>query len=1107
MILPPIASPDTYSIAEDGSLIVSARGVLANDHDPASKALTAVLVSDVSNGSLSLSSDGSFTYTPNALFSGADSFTYKANDGSRDSNTVIVTITVNHVNHPPTGMDDSYTTAEDTILNVALDKSVLKNDSDVDVHDHLSAIKLTEPAHGVVVWDSNNNGTFTYTPSANYNGTDSFTYKANDGSADSSPVTVSLIVTPVNDAPVAADDSYTIAEDRILKNVVSVLSNDRDPEANHLTAIKVTDPVHGIVTLQPDGFFTYTPNTNFNGKDSFTYTANDGQLDSHIATVHIIVTPVNDPPVANADGYSVHEDTGLKIDAKRGVRDNDTDAELNGLTVILDQNAAHGTLHLNKNGSFSYTPNINFNGLDSFTYHVNDGHSNSNIVTVTLTVDAINDKPVAVPDLYSIPEDTVLQVVFAHGLLQNDSDIDGDILTVTPVSQPANGTLHLNNDGSFTYMPDSDFNGVDSFEYKASDGMLDSDPVTVSINVSPVNDAPLATGDSYNTPEDASLIINVANGILTNDSDPDHNQLHVMLVPGGGPTNGTIHVDTFTGSFTYIPDSNFNGIDSFTYWASDGQLQSNIATVSINVHAVNDAPVAMADGYSVGENGFLNVPLNLGILINDYDIDGNTLHVKLGATQVTGGTLHMNTDGSFSYKPNLGFVGTDTFSYKATDNALDSNEVIVTITVNHINHPVQPSDDSYTTAQNSLLTVSAANGVLVNDLDFDGDVLTVANISSDVSHGVLQANPDGSFTYAPTRGYSGLDSFTYIVTDGAVSSAPVTVNLTVTQVNHPPRAQSDSHSIASNTVLQVSAAQGVLSNDSDPELNLMSAILVSNPQHGLLHLEKDGSFNYTPANGYAGQDSFYYKATDGALAGNTVKVTINVNGTNSPPIADDDSYTISTDSVLQVNAANGLLVNDSDPDGDQLRVLILTQPQEGILHQSINGGFSYQPRAGYSGPDSFSYRVNDGSADSNPATVTLEIHATNHPPVTTPKSYTLTQGEVLQVNAPGLLGSATDPDGDQLKAILITGPTHGSVHLNLDGSFTYTPSDASYIGQDSFTYAATDGQLNSSDTDVQINIQATPPPAKPIPTLSQWAVILLSMLMLVVAGKVLRRVE
>jgi hypothetical protein len=184
------------------------------------------------------------------------------------------------------------------------------------------------------------------------------------------------------------DDAYTTDEDTSL-NVPApgVLANDSDPDGDALTAVLVGGPANGTLALNANGGFSYTPGLNFNGVDSFTYVANDGQVDSNIATVTITVNAVNDAPVATNDAYSTDEDTPLNV-AAPGVLGNDTDADVDALTAVLNTGPGNGTLTLNADGSFSYTPNANFNGSDSFTYVANDGTVDSNIATVAITVNA-----------------------------------------------------------------------------------------------------------------------------------------------------------------------------------------------------------------------------------------------------------------------------------------------------------------------------------------------------------------------------------------------------------------------------------------------------------------------------------------------------------------------------------------------------------------------------------------------------------------------------------------------------------------------------------------------------------------------------------------------
>src|SRR5207249_4569200 len=342
--------------------------------------------------------------------------------------------------------DDTYSTPEDTTLTV-LAPGVLANDGDVD-GDPLTAIVVSNPTHGSLTLNSEERKSDVQ--AKNDNGPDSCTYKANDGQADSAPATVNITVTPVNAPPgtsgaVVADDSYTTPEDTTLTVLApGMLANDDDVDVHPLTAIVVSNPTHGSLTLNSDGSFTYIPALNYNGPDSFTYKANDGQADSPTnATFSITVTPVNDAPVAaNDDSYTTPEDTQLTVSAP-GVLANDSDVDGDALSAVLVSNPTHGTLTLNGDGSFTYMPALNFNGIDSFTYKASDGQAQSDVATVTITVTPVNDAPVAANDVTHPAALPTQLTVSAPGVLANDSDVDGDPLTAILVSSPAHGTLNL----------------------------------------------------------------------------------------------------------------------------------------------------------------------------------------------------------------------------------------------------------------------------------------------------------------------------------------------------------------------------------------------------------------------------------------------------------------------------------------------------------------------------------------------------------------------------------------------------------------------------------------------------------------------------------------
>jgi len=394
-------------------------------------------------------------------------------------------------NNAPVAVDDAYSIDEDTLLTVVALNGVLFNDTDAD-DEPLTVVLASTTTNGALNLDATD-GSFTYMPNPNFNGTDSFSYTADDGSpvgSTSNVATVTITVNSVNDPPVALDDpGYTVVEDNLLNvpAATGVLANDSDPvEGDPLTAVLVNGPTNGALSLAADGSFTYMPNPDFNGVDTFTYTANDSDSDEAIVT--ITVTPVNDAPVAVNDTQSVNEDTTLSV-AAPGVLANDSDAEGDPFTAVQVTGPTNGALSLLPNGSFTYTPGTNFNGVDSFTYQAKGpGQALSNLATVKITVTPVNDAPVAANDVYSVDEDDVLTTATLNGVLANDTDVDVDPLTAVLASGPASGTLILDANGSFTYTPNLNFNGTDSFSYRARDPSLAlSNLATVTITVNPVS--------------------------------------------------------------------------------------------------------------------------------------------------------------------------------------------------------------------------------------------------------------------------------------------------------------------------------------------------------------------------------------------------------------------------------------------------------------------------------------------------------------------------------------------------------------------------------------------------------------------------------------------
>ncbi|NNF63953.1 MAG: tandem-95 repeat protein [Acidimicrobiia bacterium] len=385
------------------------------------------------------------------------------------------------------------------------------------------------------------------------------------------PIDCTLVV-PLNNPPVAENDAATVdASDSV---IISVLANDSDPDNDPLTIQSYTDPASGTVTDNFNGTLTYTHNGDGATSDSFTYVVRDGRGGSDTATVSItIVQEPNEDPVADDDGYSTDEDVTLSVPAP-GVLANDSDPNGDPLTVSLETDVSHGSLTLNDDGSFEYTPDADYHGSDSFAYTADDGNGGTDTATVAITVDPVNDAPVAGDNQYFTDEDTVLSVP-APGVLGDDTDVDGDALSASLDTDVSHGSLTLNSDGSFEYTPDANYHGNDSFNYTADDGNGGTDTATVSISVTSVNDDPDAVDDAGTVVEGGSVDISV----LDNDNDVDGDSLSISGFTQG--TSGTV-VNNGDG-LTYTHNGDGAVADSFTYTVDDGNGGTDTATVSITI--------------------------------------------------------------------------------------------------------------------------------------------------------------------------------------------------------------------------------------------------------------------------------------------------------------------------------------------------------------------------------------------------------------------------------------------------------------------------------------------------------------------------------------------
>ncbi|MFW9801684.1 MAG: tandem-95 repeat protein, partial [Candidatus Thorarchaeota archaeon] len=844
----------------------------------------------------------------------------------------------------------------------------------------------TYPQHGT--WAIGSNGFFNYYPPANWYGTDSFTYRVFDGTAYSGIVTVTVIVNPVNDAPVAVDDYIIIDEDTSV--IIDFMANDYDIDSSFdwYSITRYISELHGTADIlhnyevSPGVFRTvisYTPDPNWHGSTSaLWYTIWDSVAVSETAYIHITVNPVNDAPVASDDYYIVDEDTTLTIDAPSGILANDTDIDGDLLTAALLSGTSHGSLTINSDGSFIYTPDPNWNGMDSFIYEISDGDQ-TDTATVTITVNPVDDPPVAVDDYVTTDEDTPIII----DVMANDYDVDGDPFDIFAYGYSyaeIHGQLSLVTvDGRrmFRFVPDPNYHGPARFHYTIhTTGVTGSIPIdngNVYITVNPVNDAPVGVDDSYTIDEDTSLSLPPP-GLLSNDYDVDGDLITLDFQTF--PKHGAWAIGS-NGLFNYEPFDDWYGTDSFTYRVYDGMEYSEAVTVTITVNPVNDAPVTEDDAYTTDEDIVLVVDAATGVLANDADVDGDALSVQI-VSGVSNGHLVFNADGSFTYTPDFNWYGVDSFVYEVSDGSL-TDTATTTITVDPVNDAPVAADDAYTTYEDTTLLIDELTGILANDHDVEGSAL-IASVDSGPSHGTLSLNPDGSYSYTSYADWFGVDSFIYEVSDGMLTDT-ATVTITVNSVNDVPLAVNDTYSTLEDITLIV-VPPGVLANDFDIDGDSLTAVLIDLPLHGIVLLEPDGAFTYIPNPDYYGFDTFTYLAFDGTEYSDKAFVIIEVIYVNTPPTAYDDAYTTEAGVSLIVDAP-GVLANDIDVDEeDILEAILIASPLHGMVVLSPNGWLNYTPDAAWCGVDTFTYYVFDGREYSNIALVTITVIDVK-PPVTT----------------------------------------------------------------------------------------------------------------------------
>ncbi|MGY6351631.1 tandem-95 repeat protein [Vibrio parahaemolyticus] len=992
--------------------------------------------------------NGIATISPTADWNGSETLTFTATDPSGESISQTVNFTVAPVADI---VADKATVVEDTPTII----KVLGNDTFEGDDQVVSLDTNNGPANGAV--SVNPDGSVTYTPNDNYHGTDSFTYIVTSGGVSES-TTVSVDVTPVNDAPVAKDDIATTQEDTAV--TIDVLSNDTDVDGDKLSIQSATVPeAQGKVEIV-DGKLVFTPAENFNGQAEITYTVTDGQLTDE-AKVTVTVNPVNDAPTIKVDAVESITEDAVSIDtvvATLTVRDTDTSEDQ--LTVSLENNS---------NGYFVLVGNevkLTQAGVDAvnndelnlkdltISASVSDGVNPTASDSDSLIVNRVNDAPTVEN---AIADQELSEDFASYTIDLNDAFKDSDSALNFSVSGNSNVLVSIEN-GIATISPTADWNGSETLTFTATDPSGESVSQTVNFTVASVADI---VADKATVVEDTPTIINV----LSNDTFESTDKV-VSLDADNGPKNGSVIVNN-DGTVTYTPDDNYVGKDTFTYVVTSGGV-SESTTVTVNVTPVNDAPVAKDDIATTQED----TAVTIDVLPNDTDIDGDTLRIDSASVPSDQGTVEI-VDGKLVFTPAENFNGDAEITYTVTDGEL-TDEAKVSVTVNPVNDaPTIKVDAVESITENAVSTDTVVATLTVRDTDTSEDQLTVS----------LENNSNGYFVLVGDEvklTQAGVDAvnndelnlkdltISASVSDGVNPTANDSDSLIVNRVNDAPTVE---NAIADQELSEDFATYTIDLNDAFKDSDSALNFSVSGNSNVLVSIE-NGIATISPTADWNGSETLTFTATD--PSGESVSQTVNF---TVAPVADivADKATVVEDTPTIIK----VLGNDTfEGDGKVVSLDINNGPANGTVSVNPDGSVTYTPNDNYVGTDSFTYIVTSGGV-SESTTVSVDVTPVNDAPVAKDDIATTQEDTAVTID---VLPNDSDVDGDKLSIESASVPKEQGTVEVVNGKLVFTPAE-NFNGDAEITYTVTDGQLTD-----EAKVTVTVNPVNDAPTIKVDAV-------------------
>ncbi|EGQ8126574.1 tandem-95 repeat protein, partial [Vibrio parahaemolyticus] len=1040
------------AIEEDGgSIIITTEELLSNVDDEDKDTLSVEnLIIDKGNGTLVDNGDGTWTFTPQIDDDTEVSFTFDIID---DEDLVVsgsANLDILPINDAPNAKNDVITTEEDTAVTI----DVLVNDSDVE-GDVLSIQSASVPSEqgSVDIVD----GKLVFTPAENFNGEATITYIVTDGDlTDEAKVTVT--VTPVNDSPVAVDDTVSTQEDTVV--TIDVLPNDSDVDGDKLSIQSASVPeAQGKVEIV-EGKLVFTPAENFNGDAEITYTVTDGQLTDE-AKVTVTVNPVNDAPIIKVDAVESITEDAVNTDtvvATLTVRDTDTPEDQ--LTVSLENNSngyfvlVGDEVKLTQAGVDAVNNDeLNLKGL-TISASVSDGVNPTASDSDSLIVNRVNDAPTVEN---AIADQELSEDFATYTIDLNDAFKDSDSALNFSVFGNSNVLVSIEN-GIATISPTADWNGSEILTFTATDPSGESVSQTVDFTVAPVVDI---KADSTNVVEDTPTIINV----LGNDTFEGADKV-VSLDAENSPKNGTVIVNS-DGTVTYTPDDNYVGEDTFTYIVTSGGV-SESTTVEVNVTPVNDAPVAKNDISTTQED----TAVTIDVLSNDTDVDGDKLSIQSATVPEAQGKVEI-VDGKLVFTPAENFNGHAEITYTVTDGEL-TDEAKVSVTVNPVNDaPTIKVDAVESITENAVSTDTVVATLTVRDTDTPEDQLTVSLENNSNGHFVLVGN-EVKLTQAGVDAVNNDElnlkdlTISASVSDGVNPTASDSDSLVVNRVNDAPTVE---NAIADQVLSEDFASYTIDLNDAFKDSDSALNFSVSGNSNVLVSIE-NGIATISPTADWNGSETLTFTATD--PSGESISQTVNF---TVAPVADivADKATVVEDTPTIIK----VLGNDTfEGDGKVVSLDANNGPVNGSVSVNPDGSVTYTPNDNYHGIDSFTYIVTSGGV-SESTTVNVDVTPENDAPVA--KDDTAITDEDTPVTI-DVLPNDTDADGDKLSVESASVPKEQGTVEVVNGKLVFTPAE-NFNGHAEITYTVTDGELTD-----EAKVSVTVNPVNDAPTIKVDAV-------------------